>query len=127
MKKDKNLLQLIGGYFSELFESIMTKREARLYKQKHGIDSENNVYFMNIVRPLGGGERMKPCEFFFESQADADLHKQVCDKCGTWEYITTVMVVSQVKLTTVNYRKMLEEDEEYSYLVEQMTNYPEIK
>lgn len=127
MKKDKNLLQLIAAFFRNEIDSLMVKILGWYYRSKRNLEPGEHVYFMNIVRCLGGSEKEKPCEFFFDNPNDAHLHHLKVNECGTWEYVTTVIIHSKVKLTVTNYRRMLEEDLEYMHLLDEMTKYPEVK
>lgn len=127
MKKDKNVLQLVAAFFRDEVEALMVKILGWYYKTKINEEEGCHIYWMNIVRCLGGSEKMKPCEFFFDNPTDAILHKMKVDECGTWEYVTTVTIHSREPLTVTNYRRMLEEDFEYMHLLDEMNNYPEVK
>lgn len=127
MDRNKNLLQLISGYLVNTTDKYINKFFAKYYHTKISTTGPKHIYWMNMVRSVGGGEAEKPCEFIFDNPRDADLHHRKVDECGTWEYVCTVEIHSEIPLTVTNYREKLLEDMEYAHLLDEMTNYPEIK
>lgn len=79
------------------------------------------TYWVNILQCRGGGEKMMPCEYFFPTPMAAHLHREIVEQSPTWEYVTTVKVLSEVPLSITDYENMLRYDETYRELVEEMT------
>ena len=78
------------------------------------------TYWMNIVRCVGGREKMKPCEYIFDNPWHARMHEEICRTCLSWEYVTTIKVLSKKELTTTNYQKLVDEDEEFKQIIAEM-------
>lgn len=124
MNKKTPLPVVIYHWLQDLI-SDLDKALFRHLLKKHGVhndpsDSGKHVYWMNIVQCIGGREKQKPCEYIFDNPWHARMHEEICKTCQTWEFVTTVKIISPVELTVTDYKKLVEYDEDLREIIREM-------